>query len=268
MKYSYQIYSPSGNDTALVLPLEQDAEKRRLVARQIMKLHPKVEQVGFLSSKKPQLFMAGGEFCGNALRAAASFYLADRAGELKMEVSGTGGHALKAGRTLSGEVYAQMLGPHRIHELVEAREDFFLVRLPGIVQVIMPCHKKQVQGLSLSNIKEQAVRILQVLDLMQEPAAGVIFVTKDKGRRRIVPCVRVAAVDTMICESACGSGTVAAGLAVSFLTGKNVDIPIGQPSGQIIRAQIWRKGEMVTEGRISGQVSTDDRRYSLNIGKG
>ena len=65
-----------------------------------------------------------------------------------------------------------------------------------------------------------------------------------------------------------GSGTVAAGLAVSFLTGKNVDIPIGQPSGQIIRAQIWRKGEMVTEGRISGQVSTDDRRYSINIGKG
>ena len=32
MKYSYQIYSPSGNDTALVLPLEQDAQKRRLVA--------------------------------------------------------------------------------------------------------------------------------------------------------------------------------------------------------------------------------------------
>ena len=180
MKYSYQIYSPSGNDTALVLPLEQDAQKRRPVARQIMKLHPKVEQVGFLSSKKPQLLMAGGEFCGNALRAAASFYLADRAGELKMEVSGTGGHALKAGRTLSGEVYAQMLGPHRIHELVEAREDFFLVRLPGIVQVIMPCHKKQVQGLSPSNIKEQAVRILQVLDLMQEPAAGVISGTVNK----------------------------------------------------------------------------------------
>lgn len=268
MKYSYQIYSPSGNDTALVLPLEQDAEKRRLVARQIMKMHPQVEQVGFLDSKEPQLLMAGGEFCGNALRAAASYYLADRAGELQMEVSGTGGHALTAGRTLSGEVYAQMLGPHSIHELVEARENFFLVRLPGIVQVVMPCHKKQVQGLSLSNIKKQAGTILQALDLLQEPAAGVIFVAKAGGRRQILPCVRVAAVETMICESACGSGTIAVGLAVSFLTGRDVDIPIGQPSGQIIRAQIWRKGEMVTEGRISGQVSTDGRRYSLNTGKG
>ena len=66
MKYSYQIYRPSGNDTALVLPLEQDTEKRRLVARQIMKLHPQVEQVGFVNSKVPHLFMAGGEFCGNA----------------------------------------------------------------------------------------------------------------------------------------------------------------------------------------------------------
>lgn len=268
MKYSYQIYRPSGNDTALVLPLEQDTEKRRLVARQIMKLHPQVEQVGFVNSKVPHLFMAGGEFCGNALRAAASYYLKDKAGELKMEVSGTGGHALKAGRTLGGEVYAQMLGPHSIHELVQFRDDFFLVRLPGIVQVVMPCRKKQVQGLSPSNIKEQTMKILQSLNLLQEPAAGVIFVMKDRGRRQIFPCVRVAAVDTMICESACGSGTIAAGLAVSFLTGRNVDIPIGQPSGEIIRAQIWRAGEMVTEGRISGQVSTDGRRYTLSIGKG
>lgn len=268
MKYSYQIYSPSGNDTALVLPLEQNAEKRRLIARQIMQKHPQVEQVGFVDSKGLQLFMAGGEFCGNALRAAASYYLGDKAGELNMEVSGTGGHTLKAGRTLGGEVYAQMLGPHSIHELVEPKEDFFLVRLPGIVQVIMPCPKKQVQGLSSSNIKEQTANILQALNLMQEPAAGVIFVMKDRGRRQIFPCVWVAAMETMICESACGSGTIAAGLVVSFLSGKNVDTPIGQPSGQIIRAQIWREQEMVTEGRISGQVSTDGRRYSLSIGKG
>ena len=268
MKYSYQIYSPSGNDTALVMPLEKDAEKRRLVARQIMKRHPQVEQVGFLNSKEPQLLMAGGEFCGNALRAAANFYLADRVGKVKMKVSGTNGYALNAGRTTSGDIYAQVLGTHSIHELVEAHEKFFVVRLPGIVHVVMPCRKKQVQGLSPSNIKERTKKILQALDLMREPAAGVIFVSKERGRRHIFPCVRVAAVETMICESACGSGTFAVGLAVSFLTGRNVDLPLDQPSGKIIRARIWRKGELVTEGRIYGQVSTDGRWYSLNIGKG
>ena len=98
MDYCYQLFNPSGNVTALILGLEKNGQLRRRAAQKIMEKHPEVEQVGFVSldKKDPRLMMAGGEFCGNALRAAACYYLAGRAGELSMKVFGAQPH-LKAG---------------------------------------------------------------------------------------------------------------------------------------------------------------------------
>jgi len=267
MDYSYRIYSPSGNDTALVLAWEKDRRQRQRIAKQILARHPQVEQVGFLHKSRYQLQMAGGEFCGNALRAAGSYYLGDSSGEIKVQSSGAE-HVLRVGRQDTGEVYAQMLGAHSIHELVQVVEQGFLVKLPGIVQVVIPLTGKQVQELFLSNVKKQTREILTRQGLMAEPAAGVIFTWQQQGKWHIFPCVRVAAVDTMICERACGSGTMAVGLVHSLLTGKDVDMPFIQPSKQIIRAQVWRAGNRVQEGRISGQVSKDGRKYTLHTGKG
>jgi diaminopimelate epimerase len=67
---NYYIANPSGNITAIVTDCNKDYN---LINKQIMKKNPKVEQVGFIikedSSKKMIKFlMAGGEFCGNAIR--------------------------------------------------------------------------------------------------------------------------------------------------------------------------------------------------------
>ena len=267
MNYSYQIYSPSGNETALVQTLVQDKEERQHIAWQILVKHPQVEQVGFWDNSRQELLMAGGEFCGNALRAAASCYLGDSTGELKVKVHGVD-HLLKAGRTLTGDIYAQMLGPHALSELVQVQTDLFIVRLPGIVHVVVPLQEWQVQDLSASNIEKRTLAILNSQGLMHEHAAGVIFVVKESDSWQIVPCVRVAAVDTLVCESACGSGTIAVGVVHAMLQKTSVDIPIRQPSGQIIRAQVCCKGDMVIEGFISGQVTSDGRKYDLNVGEG
>lgn len=71
------------------------------IAAQIMKKHPEVEQVGFVRDITPpeegiraELFMAGGEFCGNAAMCAAAWYTErnrtpnDPEQELFLKVSG------------------------------------------------------------------------------------------------------------------------------------------------------------------------------------
>ena len=69
----YSVFDPTGNITALVrdpvAPLQQP-----VIAAGIMRKHPEVEQVGFVSfdGALPALRMAGGEFCGNASMSAAA----------------------------------------------------------------------------------------------------------------------------------------------------------------------------------------------------
>ena len=62
-----------GNTTALVTKIPRN--KHVKIAKQILNKHENVEQVGFGETKKSKadihLQMMGGEFCGNAVRAAA-----------------------------------------------------------------------------------------------------------------------------------------------------------------------------------------------------
>ena len=74
----FSILDPTGNITALVEdPVE--LSKQPLVAAEIMRRYPEVEQVGYLTYRKEgesrvQMRMAGGEFCGNASMSAAALY--------------------------------------------------------------------------------------------------------------------------------------------------------------------------------------------------
>ena len=86
--YNYKIYVPSGNPTALVLKMERNKEKRREINDELMNKYDFVEQVGFISedNKKPELLMAGGEFCGNATRSAVYYYLNGKEGNIEITI--------------------------------------------------------------------------------------------------------------------------------------------------------------------------------------
>ena len=270
MDYCYQLFNPSGNVTALILGLEKNGQLRRRAAQKIMEKHPEVEQVGFVSldKKDPRLMMAGGEFCGNALRAAACYYLAGRTGELSMKVSGAQPH-LKAGSSNKGEFYAQIPLVERPEDIVHEGRGFYRVNMPGIVQIVMPLHKEQEKTLSEENVKKRTLEILQQQHLLGTPAAGVMFLVKTERGQRIYPCVRVAALGTLICEQACGSGTMAVGLVEAAKTGRDVDISLLQPSGQVIHAQVLHTGKTLPECRILGSVNGDNRkRWLRDIGLG
>jgi diaminopimelate epimerase len=75
---TYSILDPTGNITALVDSGVEPGRQPALAAA-LMRRHPEVEQVGFLTRLPPdtegiagELRMAGGEFCGNASLCAAA----------------------------------------------------------------------------------------------------------------------------------------------------------------------------------------------------
>ena len=262
-EYKYQIFIPGGNDTALVFGLEPDARRRKEINDAIMKRFPHVEQVGFLSdldlshkNERPQLFMAGGEFCGNATRSAAWRYLNGQPGEIYIKSSGVK-TPLRAGVSENGEAWAEMPVGHALRDIQEIDQDCFLVRMEGISHiVIMP--ESALKYISFSgDLKKSAFDILKRHNSLNLPAAGVIFLENTAGGVKIHPCVRVSAIDTMFYETACGSGTVAAGLVLAYLNQTSVCLPLIQPSGHTITADIKQQNMIVIEARISGVIQSD-----------
>ena len=98
----YKIFDPTGNITALVETVVETDQQAKISA-EIMRMHPEVEQVGFVSfdsdgsedsrdkeqAAHVRLRMAGGEFCGNATMSAAALFLIRRAAGENNESMGT-----------------------------------------------------------------------------------------------------------------------------------------------------------------------------------
>ena len=103
MELRYSIFDPTGTITALVETAVEPV-RRQEAAAVVMRLHPEVEQVGFVrdaaSDGLPELNMAGGEFCGNASMCAAALFA----------LQSGGGGASRLGRRPAGGGIAPSVG--------------------------------------------------------------------------------------------------------------------------------------------------------------
>ncbi len=261
-EYLYQIFIPGGNATALVYNLADDLQIQKFVNDAIMKKFPYVEQVGFLSTdiSKPQLIMAGGEFCGNATRCAAWHYLNGKQGELSLKVSGVS-NQLKAGVTKKGEAWAEIPTIGTLNDIVEIKKGFFLVKLEGILHVVVMPEQSKMYLKKTCEIKKTAMSILCQNKLLDTPAAGVIFVEQTMKTLKIHPCVYVSRINTLFYETACGSGTVAVGLVCALLNKKSEEITVIQPSTKTIKVFVSIKGEEIDEAIISGGIEVHEDIY-------
>lgn len=107
---SYYIYNVCGNYTALVEGLNFSNEIKKIINDRIIEANKKVEQVGFIQKcGEYKLIMAGGEFCGNAIRSSACYYLNGEIGEIKIKTSGVKDF-IKAGIDDFNNVWSQI--PH------------------------------------------------------------------------------------------------------------------------------------------------------------
>lgn len=78
MKIEYMLADPSGNKTILVLTPVPKEEHSTLAAALLARPDIDAEQVGYVTcveGKPLRVDMMGGEFCGNASRAAAAYAL-------------------------------------------------------------------------------------------------------------------------------------------------------------------------------------------------
>ncbi|MDO8610569.1 MAG: hypothetical protein Q7R95_08540, partial [bacterium] len=82
MKLNYFIINPGGNITAIVLGKFTKKIKLK-ITKSILENNSTIEQVGFWINTKNKNFdakleMAGGEFCGNALRSLGAILARDK----------------------------------------------------------------------------------------------------------------------------------------------------------------------------------------------
>ena len=243
-KIPFFSYSPGGNITALI----ETAAALDFVAvsARVMKQNPEVEQVGFIMpAKKPvcdfHVEMMGGEFCGNAARCAAlRWCLSAKKNSAVFTVSGFD-------VPLTVHVQAETVTLRIPGEFLRAEvkvDEGWLVDFYGIRFLVME-----------RNIGKQEIEaaVHKYKDSM--PAIGVIVAQSSSRGLSIIPWVWVVSTGTLIKETACASGSIAAALTARK---QGLDLPsysIFQPSGSVLSVGLEQEFLDITLSGIVKAVS-------------
>lgn len=191
-----------------------------------------VEQAGFLIPSERHFEMAGGEFCGNATRAAAVLLSqVQDENNVSFSVSGFNGVVSASVERRSNTTFfvkasfpGMKIGIKTVP--LENGTVVSIVDLGGIVHVI-------VEGAFPADYIPQHRQIVKYLGLRNRDAVGVVWYQKATSDTiTIHPVVWVRAVDTCYYESSCGSGTI----AVGKVTGSQL---ITQPTGKTISVEFF-----------------------------
>lgn len=234
---------PGGNTTALVVgkfPHEQYVS----IARKILAENKIIEQVGFL--EKPEnskaairLQMMGGEFCGNATRATA-YYWAMKTGlkSFKMEVSGF--PELMETKITGEEVELKL--PGAFFQKIESGK-IKIVDLMGIRFIIQQFPK---------DLNEARKLISKFKGTF--PAVGILYTSFEDKNITIDPIVWVRETNTCYNETACGSGSIAAGIVNFIKNPKKKTFLVTQPSGEVFIIKIQGSKNKILNIIFSGIV--------------
>jgi diaminopimelate epimerase len=224
----YLITAAGGNATAVEELDEARGYDFNTRVRRLMARWNETEQAGFLLRRERRFMMAGGEFCGNAVRAAAVLLNNFQTGEVQLRTSGYRGMVRVNINKLSADEFYVAAGFSNMKIKTErttwrsyAAE---IVDLVGIVHVVISASPPE----GLKRIQSQIIR---ELNLVNQPAVGVIWLTRRTNGVEITPVVWVRDVDTTFIETACGSGAIAA----AVVSGRQ---EIFQPTGQAITVSL------------------------------
>lgn len=252
---NYKILNPGGNKTGIVIGNEYNKEEKKQINEKILRENPDVEQVGFISTDKNRLDMAGGEFCVNATRCAIWEYLKGQAGEIELEVSGCK-TKIKGGITAEKDVYADMQVGKNLGDLIEKKGIYNLVKLDGILLAVVEekDSEEYIKCLKAdeNKAKNDLKEIMKTFDT-EESAAGIILLENENGKTKINPVIWVKTVDTLYYETACGSGSLATTIYKYFKSGIE-KLEVVQPSGYSINVTLNIKDDYIEKAVILGKV--------------
>lgn len=258
MKITYSVYYPSGNATALIEGMFPDEAKKK-INDCILAKDKAIEQVGFITQDEQGvvLDMAGGEFCGNAVRSALFHYL--KSGQDSwIRVSGAP-YPLYGG--VSGErAWAEMplIRGDVKDSFSKIDDEHILVEMHGITHLLVyedVFKPHMVHEDYKAKLIQHAMYLCTLYQMHDSIALGIMFVQKEDRDYRLYPVVRVPAAGTLFLESACGSGTVALGMYEAFLSGKSKSAAVFQPSGQSISFDVSFENGVFRYAKIAGGVT-------------
>jgi diaminopimelate epimerase len=266
MELRFVKWDPSGNTTILILdPVPRD--RHADVAVELMKDRSLCgEQVGYLEAPShpaavARLQMMGGEFCGNASRClAAQFVRAkekdgsgatflDHPQRMAIEVSGHEGvleatvTALEPPRRWNVEI--EMPLPLEIRTGIDDKLGLYsIVVFEGIVHIVL--WEKSASEL----LVQLSIAFLKASNFAGD-TWGILFY--DETQHFMVPVVSVEAVNTLIYEQSCGSGTVAVGAALAEKRKVPIDrLTVKQPGGELLVNVVWDEG--IRSIHLSGEI--------------
>ncbi len=235
---------PSGNTTAIV---EQPVSRQRqaAVARAIMQARPQIEQVGYIEPAQDsraalRLQMMGGEFCGNAARAAAHFWASRHGfGQVRIEVSG----AVSVLTVETTPTTAKIVLPGDFFRRRQQVAEGCVVDLQGIRHVLVADEA----------ILRDATQVIAKYS-GDQPALGVVYIQRAGALIKNRPRIWVRATNTCVDETACGSGSIAAAIAAYDPATDCRTFAVEQPSREICTVCLQPAKAGFTSISLSGIV--------------
>lgn len=216
-KIQYSLITIAGQITALVELIDApiSTESRSAQAKLIMAKNPIIEQVGFINPiarPNPKFMMMGNELSAIGTLAAGA-WLINKTNQSKVIFFTSGLRQLVEIEQRDQLLYLTL--PKSIIKLIDKRKR--VVKLRGIIFRLI-CglrNSKKLKPLEEAWLEKQA---------QTSPATGIIFYDQ----QTIQPVVFVKATQSLVWESACGSGSV----ALYALTGEKL---FKQPSGATLQ---------------------------------
>ena len=246
------IIIPTGNSTALVIE-DNTYTNRKKINDKILEKYSEIEQVGFIKRDKPELIMAGGEFCVNATRSAINYYLNNKCGKTKISIPNLNTNIIggidKKNYTW---LYLNTFRGYRTVYCKLLKQNVIIVTFKGIIHVIV--EEKYIYEKTTEQIKEFSLRILKDLDLLKYKASGVVFIKFSDKKIKITPIVYVKKINTLFLETACGSGSAAVAI-YEYVVYNKIKCRIKQPSGMHLYTKLFfKKNHKIQKIKISGKV--------------
>ena len=265
---TYSILDPTGNITALVDGGVEPGRQPALAAA-LMRRHPEVEQVGFLTRLPSggedvgaELRMAGGEFCGNASMCAAALCFPEGEQEPRtffLRVSGAEDPVELRLRRVGPDSFETAVCMPPALSVGEAAFSFVnlhgtlpLVRMQGISHLIVTPDSAFFLLQEDRTAAERAVR--EFCTALRAGCLGLLFLEENAPAWRMTPLVYVPGSGTVFWENSCASGSAAAGMYLAAKNGAPLTLTLRQPGGSLRvecdpRGKTWLYGSVRLLGR-------------------
>jgi diaminopimelate epimerase len=256
-------FNPTQNMTILV-NTEHPVEDYKYIASKIMSYdNVYAEQVGFIG--KPlkdkadaNLYMAGGEFCGNACMALAAL-VASRKNlvhnnftKIFLEVSGTEELVMCHVKRSFNKYYCEIKMP--IPENIEQRsikydKDYLettVIQYKEFVHIVI-----EVEQFT-EIVRRSAEGLAKLLGSTLETNLIGILLYKSKSNE-LAPLIYIPHLDSLVWERGCGSGTASIGAYLYWKNKEDIAAPIKQPGGTIKVMVNSNQGNLISL-KIEGSV--------------